>query len=134
MEISKEQYSRIAVYMPKVRGTYNRIDNITAINGMLYLAENGCKWRSLPEKYGKWHSIYMKLSRWAKSGVLQNIFCTLGDDWGISEIALDSTSIKVHPNGTGALKKTESSQSESQEVVLLQKYMSLLQAKEQPVR
>jgi transposase len=46
-------------YMPKVRGTHS-IDNITAINGKLYLAENGSKWRSLPEKYGKWHTIYMK--------------------------------------------------------------------------
>jgi transposase len=133
MEITKEQYSRIAKFMPKVRGTFS-IDNITAINGMLYLAENGCKWRSLPEKYGKWHSIYMKLSRWAKSGVLENIFCTLGDDWGIREVALDSTSIKVHPHGTGALKKTGSSRSGNQEAALLQKYMSLLQAKEQPAR
>ena len=133
MEITEEQYSRIEKFMPKVRGTFS-INNITALNGMLYLAENGCKWRSLPEKYGNWHSVYMKLSRWAKSGVLENIFCTLGDDWGIEMVALDSTSIKVHPHGTGALKKTEDSQSVNQEADELQRYISLLQARGRRVR
>ena len=128
MEITKEQYEKISCFMPKVRGTH-RIDNITALNGMLYLAENGCKWRSLPEKYGKWHSIYMKISRWAKNGVLENIFNTLGEDWGVTTIAMDSTSIKVHPHGTGALKKTANRQQEGAEAVLLQNYMSLLAAK-----
>jgi len=133
MEITKEQYARIAIFMPKVRGTF-RIDNITALNGMLYLAENGCKWRSLPEKYGRWHSVYMKVSRWAHSGVLERIFQTLSADWGIDKVALDSTSIKVHPHGTGALKKTANSPRESQEAVLLQRYISLLQATERRAR
>jgi transposase len=103
MEITEEQYKRIVMYMPKVCGTYS-IDNITALNGMLYLAENGCKRRNLPEKYGKWHSIYMKLCRLAKSGVLAKIFYALSTDPGIGA-ALDSTSVKAHPRGVGALKK-----------------------------
>ena len=39
------------------------------INAILYIAEHGCKWRGLPEKFGYWHRIYMRVNRWAKKGV-----------------------------------------------------------------
>jgi transposase len=133
MEIREEQYGRIAKYMPKARGTHS-IDTVTAINGMLYLAEKGCKWRSLAGRYGKWHTIYMKLCRWAKSGVLGNEFKALSADWGVDVTALDSTSVKVHPHGAGALKKTADNPSGGQEEDLLQSYISLLQATERRSR
>ena len=56
MNITKAQYARIEKYFPVQRGNV-KIDNYTFINAILYIAENGCKWRALPEKYGKWNSI-----------------------------------------------------------------------------
>lgn len=41
---------------------------------LLCIIENGCKWRALPKKYGKWHTIYMKFSRWSENGTIQRIF------------------------------------------------------------
>ena len=41
---------------------------------ILYVAANGCKWRALPSHYGPWHSIYTRMSRWAKAGVLDAVF------------------------------------------------------------
>jgi hypothetical protein len=32
------------------------------------------KWWALPSHYGSWHSIYTRMSRWAKSGVLNAVF------------------------------------------------------------
>ena len=58
----------------------------------------------------------MRMNRWSKNGVLERIFTALQTE-GIIQInveivCLDSTSVKVHPDGTGALKKEESRQSE----------------------
>ena len=83
---------------------------------MLYVVENGCKWRSLPKEYGNWHVIYVRVNRWAKKGVLQAVFLRL-QQLGIIQIqvnvvSLDSTCIKVHPDGMGALKKVAPSLSE----------------------
>ena len=48
------------------------------------------------------------MSRWAKSGVLNRVFMILQHKHilqiKIEAISLDSASIKVHPDGTGALK------------------------------
>ena len=82
------------------------MSNIEVLNALLYVLENGCKWRGLPSEYGKWHTVYMRINRWAKSGVLQNVFLYL-QKIGIIRVhvrveSLDSTSIKVHPDGMGA--------------------------------
>ena len=48
------------------------------------------------------------MNRWAKRGVLQKIFEQLQQQQiiriKIEAVSMDSTSIKVHPDGTGALK------------------------------
>jgi lactam utilization protein B len=52
----------------------------------------------------------MRMSRWSKNGVLDRVFEKLQVEQIIrvklEAVSLDSTSIKVHPDGTGALKKT----------------------------
>jgi hypothetical protein len=64
--------------------------------------------------------IYVRVNRWAKKGVLQAAFLRL-QQMGIIQIkvnvvSLDSTCIKVHPDGMGALKKVGPSLSEGREV------------------
>ncbi len=38
------------------------------------VAEQGCKWRGLPKRFGPWHTIYTRMNRWSKNGVLDQIF------------------------------------------------------------
>ena len=108
--MTKEQYEKIAECFPKHRKPA-KISNLDILNALLYLIENGCKWRSLPKEFGDWHVIYVRVNRWAKKGILEKIFLKL-QQMGIIQIkvqviSLDSTCIKVHPDGTGALKKVE---------------------------
>jgi transposase len=115
MEITKEQYQRIEPYLPVQRGNVE-IDNITFVNAILYVVENGCKWRGLPKQFGKWNSVYQRCRRWARSGVLQKLFIPLQKERiiaiNIEIIAVDSTSLIVRPDAHGAIKKQESSLSE----------------------
>ena len=76
---------------------------------MLYVVENGCKWKGLPKEYGDRHVIYVRVNRWVKKSVLQAAFLCL-QQLGIIQIKVNavnlvSTCIKVHPDGMGALKK-----------------------------
>ena len=128
MEITKEQYKKIEKYMPKQRGNVS-MSNIDLINAILYVTENGCKWRSLPKIYGNWHTIYVRMNRWSKKGVLSKIFIGLQKERimrvKMEDISIDSTTVKVHPNGTGALKKTGNNGLGGQEEDLQQRYMWL---------
>ena len=73
------------------------------------MASNTCKWRSLPSHFGPWHTVYMRFYRWAESGVLNEVLSHLQQErlsrWCVQALSLDSTIVKVHPDGCGAQKK-----------------------------
>lgn len=108
MELTESQYQRIADCLPRQRGNV-KTANLQQLNALLYVAEHGCKWRGLPRHFGNWHTIYTRMNRWSKAGVLDRVFTRLQEEQilavRIECVALDSTTVKVHPDGTGALKK-----------------------------
>jgi len=110
MEISEGQYARIKDSLPVQRGNVS-LSNLQFLNAVLYVAEHGCKWRGLPKRFGNWHTIYTRMNRWSKSGAMDRVFEKLQLEQivriRIEAFSLDSTSVKVHPDGTGALKKTD---------------------------
>jgi len=109
MQLTPEHYERIAHLFPKPRGSLT-YSNLEVLNAILYIAENGAKWRRLPKEFGHWHTVYARMRGWARQGVLARVFEAM-QAWQIIALkievcSLDSTSVKVHPDGTGALKKT----------------------------
>ncbi len=110
MQITEAQFSRIEAVLPRQRGNVS-MSNLTVLNAILYVAEHGSKWRGLPKHFGNWHTIYTRMNRWSKSGVLDSVFEKLQREQlvrvKIEAVSLDSTIVKVHPDGTGALKKTD---------------------------
>jgi len=109
MEITEAQYLRIEPSLPRQRGNVSH-SNLQVLNALLYVAEHGCKWRGLPKRFGNWHTIYTRMNRWSKNGVLDHVFEQLQREQivhiKIETVKLDSTTVKVHPDGMGALKKT----------------------------
>lgn len=118
MTITREQFALIETYLPRQRGNVS-ISNYRLVNAVLYVTENGCKWRALPKEYGNWHTIYVRMNRWSKNGVLRRLFEALQKENIIKitmdVVCLDSTTVKVHPDGTGALKKMGRKASEDHE-------------------
>lgn len=110
MQLTSEQFERIKDSLPVERGNVS-IEQLNFLNAILHVVENGCKWRRLPKEYGNWHTLYTRMNRWSKAGVLDRVFARLQQEQIISirmeVISLDSTTVKVHPDAAGALKKTE---------------------------
>ena len=135
MEITKAQYEQIAHCLPVQRGNVS-LKNLDVLNAILYVAEHGCKWRGLPKRFGNWHTIYTRMNRWSKSGVLDRAFEQLQRAQivriKIEAVSLDSTSIKVHPDGTGALKKTAHKPSANPEAAGTPRFIWLPRMLEQP--
>ena len=73
MELTEQQYEQIAGLLPQQRGNV-KVANRAVLATILYVAEQGCKWRGLPDRFGRWQTLYMRLNRWAKRGVLDRFF------------------------------------------------------------
>lgn len=105
IEITPEQFAQIGRCLPTQRGNVS-LTNLQVVNAILYVAEHGCKWRGLPKRFGNWHTIYTPMNRRAKAGVLDRMLEELQRSQvvriKIGAVSLGSTSIKVHPDGTGA--------------------------------
>lgn len=116
MELTAEQFAQIKDVLPVKRGNV-KFSDFAVLKAILYVAEQGCKWRGLPARFGNWHTIYTRMNRWAKAGVLNRVFTELQRRAiirvTVESVSLDSTIIKVHPDGTGALKKTVDNQLEN---------------------
>ena len=109
MNISEEQYEKIKHILPVQRGNVT-VKNIKLLNALLYICENGCKWRRLPKEYGSWNAVYKRFRRWVQDGVIDALFQEMHvqDILKVCPAALsmDSKIIPVHPDACGALKKT----------------------------
>jgi transposase len=107
MKLTQEQRKKIMNLFPKQRGNV-KVDTSRFLDAIIYICENGCIWRALPEAFDPWHTTYIRINRWAKNDVLEWIFHALKEEQitnrRITAVSLDLGSVKAHPNGTGALK------------------------------
>ncbi len=98
MEITETQFrEHIEPLLPVQRGNV-RVPNLQVLNAILYVAESGCKWRRLPSHFGPWHTIYMRMNRWSRKGVLDRVFTRLQEQ-GLVRIRLEVVE-PAHPDGT----------------------------------
>ena len=112
MQINEEQYKKIKHALPVQRGNIT-VENLVFINGILYICENGCKWRRLPKEYGSWNAVYKRFRRWVEDGIIERLFIELMNQKLVNielvKRLLDSMVAPVHPDACGALKKTVNS-------------------------
>ena len=96
MEITAEQYERIKDSFPLQRGNV-RLTHLQVLNAILYVAEQGCKWRGLPERFGNWHTIYVRMNRWARSETAGAIRYALSH-WRALTLYLDDGLLEIDNN------------------------------------
>jgi len=135
VEITETQLHRIASCLPRQRGNV-RVTHLQFLNALLYVAEQGCKWRGLPSRFGPWHTIYTRMNRWSKNGVLDQIFEMLQRQQivriKIEAVKMDSIIVKVHPDGAGALNKTAPKPSASRAAAGPPRFIWLPRMRERP--
>ena len=80
------------------------------LNGMIWRAKTGTPWRDLPDRYGKWKTVYSRWLRWRDAGVWRQVWEALQQEadhkgkvaWEIHFI--DSTLVRAHQHAAGAKK------------------------------
>lgn len=99
-----DQWDKIYKALPGKVGDAGRSasNNRLFIDGMMWVARNGGRWRDLPERFGKWNSVHRRFRRWSKNGVWQMIFNTLAVDADTEWLMMDSTIVRAHQNAAGA--------------------------------
>lgn len=110
-ELTDDAFERLQPLLPKQTrgGKWN--DHRTVLNGMFWVLNSGAPWRDMPERYGKWQSVYDRYRRWTREGlfdrILQRLHVQLDDegriDWSVFDV--DGTNIRADRSASGAGKK-----------------------------
>jgi putative transposase len=97
-ELTEAQWVRIAPMLPGKPSDPGRSggDNRLFVNGCLWILRSGAHWRDLPERYGKWKTLHKRFTRWAKTGVWDEVFAALIKDRDNRYLMLDSTIVRAH--------------------------------------
>jgi transposase len=108
--IGDDDWDRIKNLLPGRAGQrgVTAKDNRLFVDAVLWIGKTGAPWRDLPERFGKWNSVWRRFDRWARKGVWRKVFRELQDP-DLEWLILDSTIIRAHPHAAGAKKKRDGS-------------------------
>lgn len=103
--ISDTDWAVIEPLLPTATGAGRPwLEHRVVLEGIAWRFRTGAPWRDLPERYGKWNSVYNRFNCWAKDGTWERLLAAvqaradaLGNlDW---VTAIDSTITRVHQHG-----------------------------------
>jgi transposase len=92
--ISDDHFARIEHLLPGKPSDPGRTaaDNRLFLDAVLWVARTGAPWPDLPERFGKYNSVFQRFNRWSKNGVWARVFEALQDS-DLEWLMLDSTTV-----------------------------------------
>jgi transposase len=104
-DLTEAEWCLLKDLLPPERGRKARPahDNRTIVNGILWRIRTGAPWRDLPEKYGKWMTVYQRFRRWSEVGVWEAAATALTQAMADNRRhSIDSTTVRGHVSAAGA--------------------------------
>lgn len=102
--LTNREWRSISRILRKLPGVYigNGQKTRRFVEGIFWMARMGAPWRELPERYGKWNSVYRRFARWGEGNVWQKMFEHSVDNPDMEWLILDGTIIRAHACAAGA--------------------------------
>ncbi len=111
-ELTDEQWQQLEPLLPPQKPPTGRpaLDHRQVLNGIIWILRTGAPWRDLPERYGKWQTVYSRFRRWRQAGVWERVLSQLQQQadeagslsWEIHYV--DATIVRAHQHAAGAKK------------------------------
>ncbi len=105
-ELTDDQWAKIGPLLPGREGDPGRAgtDNRLFVDAVLFVAKTGVPWRDLPERFGRWNSVWRRFDRWCAAGVWPALADALGEP-DLDELHLDSTTVRAQHSAAGSRRR-----------------------------
>ncbi len=102
--LQDNEWTKILTFLRTGQGIYigNESKCRRFLNGVLWVMRSGAQWRLLPNRYGKWNSVYKRFARWCEKGLWTRLLEYFADDPDMENLIIDSTIVRAHPCAAGA--------------------------------
>lgn len=82
-DLSDAEWMKLKPLLPAEQnriGTPREVKLREVLNALMYVADNGIKWRALPHDLPAWQTVYGYFRRWSQSGVWEQVNQALGKE------------------------------------------------------
>jgi transposase len=112
-ELTDEQWQAVEPLLPKRTAKTGRKpkDPRQMLNGIVWVLRSGAPWREVPDRYGRWQTVYDYYWRWRDNGTFDRLLSALQIrldrqghiDWDLW--CIDGSSVRAARAAAGAGKK-----------------------------
>jgi len=113
LELTDEHWARLAPLLPPQKRPgpgKPALDHRPIVSGILWRLRTGAPWRDMPERFGKWQTVYSRFRRWRLIGLWDQVLAALQAqaqtegriDWSLHFV--DGTTVRAHQHAAGAKK------------------------------
>lgn len=104
--LTDQQWVAIEPLLPGKAGDPGRtaLDNRRFVDAVLFVAKTGIPWRDLPERFGRWNSVWRRFDRWCAAGVWPALAAVLGEA-DLSELQLDAMIVRAQQSAAGGRRR-----------------------------
>ena len=99
-ELSDSQWKKIEPFIHRY-GRKSKLGDRNFLNAVIYVLKRGTPWRDLPERFGRWKTIYNRFANWSKAGRFERIFNALQMDLDDTGSLVDGTIARAHQDAAG---------------------------------
>ena len=125
-ELTDEQWQAVEPLLPKRTAKTGRKpkDPRQMLDGIVWVLRSGAPWRDVPERYGRWKTVYDYYRNWRDNGTFDRILSALQIrldregriDWDLW--CIDGSSVRAARAAAGAAKKASRSTRKSPKTTL----------------
>jgi transposase len=74
-DLSDAEWTKLKPLLPQDNriGSPRQVELREVVNALMYVADNGIKWRAMPHDLPAWQTVYGYFRRWSQSGVWEQV-------------------------------------------------------------
>jgi transposase len=100
--LTDAQWARLQPLLPtRPQGRKATHGDRLFVDAVIFRAKTGIQWRDLPDRFGKWKSVYNRFRNWAQKDVWAQIFRELRIDIDETASIADGSVVRAHQDASG---------------------------------
>jgi transposase len=100
--LTDEQWAKLQPLLPsRPQGRKADRGDRLFVDAVIFRARTGIQWRDLPERFGKWKSVYNRFRNWAQKDCWAQIFRELQIDIDERASIADGSVVRAHQDASG---------------------------------
>jgi transposase len=102
-DLTDSEWGLIGPLLAAGRGRPGREDR-RHLDGIPWRAREGASWRAIPERCGRWNTVWRRFARWRDLGVFEAVLAALAGGGAAEERVqmIDATAVRAHQHAAGA--------------------------------